>query len=177
MKKSLSIGVLTLASMWLTAGTSSAGGTFGLFTQASCWPFNCLANCHCCGGCGCSKICVKPYNAFSPNCSGTLFTDDISGVGNPAGCGRPQGALPCGDLPSVGCCDSDSGGTLQPTPAERAPVPPTPVVPGTKTSFIVPGTFQNYGPMQIGYYYPNYMPTYNNNTQPMAVPYYWNSGR
>jgi hypothetical protein len=174
MKKFLSIGVLTLASMWLTAGTSSAGCTFGLFTQASCWPFNCLANCHCCG---CSTICIKPYNAFSPPCGGTLFTDDLVGpLRNQAGCGRAQGALPFGDLPSVGCCDGDTGGTLQPTP-ERAPVPPTPVVPGTKTSFVVPGTFQNYGPMQIGYYYPNYMPAYNYNTQPMAVPYYWNSGR
>jgi hypothetical protein len=41
----------------------------------------------------------------------------------------------------------------------------------------MPGAFPNYGAMQIGYYYPNYMPAYNYYTQPMAVPYYWNSGR
>ncbi len=176
MKKMLSIGVLTLASMWLTAGTSSAGGSaFGLFTQASCWPFNCFANCHCCCG-GCSNICIRPYNAFSPPCCGTLFTDDLCQMRNQSGCGSAQGALPYGDLPSVGCCDSDSGGTLKPTP-ERAPTAPTPVAPGTKTSFMVPGTFQSYGPMQIGYYYPSYMPAYNYNTQPIAAPYYWNGSR
>ena len=171
MKKILSIGVLTLASMWLTPGISSAGSTFGLFTQTSCWPFNCFAHCECCK----STICIKPYNAFSPPCC-----DGLAVLGN--GCGRCQSALAplqYGSLPSVGsCCDGETTGIIPPVipgAIEQAPVAPTPAP--AKASPITPSAMNSYGPMQIGYSYPTLVPAYNYGTQPMAVPYYWNSKR
>jgi hypothetical protein len=177
MKKVLSIGVLTLASLWLTPGASSAGGTFGLFTQASCWPFNCCASCKCC-----STICVKPYNAFSPTCSGTLFCDGFCPLGNPSPYGPPTSAmpgLPFGTLPSVGsCCDEPTAGLTPPaTPSafetHRTATPPA-QLPVANTSGLWQNPVPYHGPVQIGYSYPTYAPAYNY-TPPMAIPYYWNS--
>ena len=168
MKKLLSIGVLALASLWLTPGTSSAGGTFGLFTQASCWPFGCLA------GCGCHKccttICVKPYNAFSPTCSGTMYCDGFCPIGaQGAGFGiAPSGGY--GTLPPAGSCGD--GAPVDMTPYEGQP---TTVVPqGVNTSRMWQNAAPYYGPVQIGYTYPTNAPRYAA-PQPMAVPYYWNS--
>jgi hypothetical protein len=178
MKKVLSIGVLTLASLWLTPGASSAGGTFGYFTQASCWPFNCCAGCKCCS----STLCIKPYNAFSPTCSGTMYCDGFCPLGSPPGYGSPQCALPIapfGSLPSVGsCCEDPTTSSAAPAApgafeAQRISNPPAPL-PAVNTSGFRQNPVASYGPMQIGYTYPAYAPSYNY-VQPMAVPYYWNS--
>src|SRR5258707_3607261 len=123
MKTILSIGVLTLATLWLTPGTSSAGGTFGLFTQASCWPFNTLA-CWCCNPCCgkccpkcCLPVCVRQYNAFSPTCCGTMYSDDICPLGG-RGYGPPS--LPYGALPPADAC-ADGGTVSMTTPATPSP--------------------------------------------------------
>jgi hypothetical protein len=191
MKKLLPISILALASLWMTPGTSSAGGSFGLFTQTSCWPFSCIAGCGCCGSKCCSTICVKPYNAFSPTCSGTLYCDGFCPMGTPPGYGPPQSAMPplsFGSLPSVGDCCGDAceaavappmiPGNFDAQPATN-PQPTAPVqFPGPNTSYVYPNAVPNYGPMQVGYYYPTYSPApAYNYTQPMAVPYYWNSNR
>ncbi len=185
MKKILSVAALALAALWLTPGTSSAGGTFGLFTQTSCWPFSCFACCDCGGCCGCGKfsstICVKPYNAFSPTCSGSLYCDGFCPLGRPGNDG-PESALPpldFGALPTAPCCDTPAtsikphASDLQPPPPyQPATMPPQAV----NTSRMWPNAAPNYGPMQVGYYYPTYTPAYNYGyVQPMAVPYYWNS--
>jgi hypothetical protein len=183
MKKSLSIAVFALASLWLTPGASSAGGTFGVFTQTSCWPFSCFACCDCCGCCGCGKfsstICVKPYNAFSPTCSGTICCDGFCPLGRP-GCGGPQSALPpldFGSLPTPGpCCEGGSVGGLTPPliPGGIDAQPTANPMPGPNTSRVWQNPVPYYGPVQASYSYPTYMPNYNY-AQPMAVPYYWNS--
>jgi hypothetical protein len=188
MKKAFSVGILTLASLWLTPGTSSAGGSFGVFTATSCWPFNCCASCKCC-----STICIKPYNAFSPTCSGTLYCDGFCPLGTPPGCGfPPQSALPglpCDTLPPAGSCCGDDGCAPAPTPpvtpggsdvkptANPLPfVQPAPLL-EQNTSRVLPNQVPYYGPIQVGYYYPMSNPAYNYHyTQPMAVPYYWNGG-
>jgi hypothetical protein len=58
MKKLLLSIALGLSALAVTPEASKAG-TFGLFT---------------CGGCGCSSccFCVRPYNAFTPVCSGNI---------------------------------------------------------------------------------------------------------
>jgi len=186
MKKVLSIGILAISALWLSPGTSSAGGTFGYFTATSCWPFNCCASCGCCDGCCnkcCTTICIKPYNAFSSPCiPGTnLFCGcsvNLAGQGCEAGYGATSG-----------CCDGAVLGqlpNLMPTPGATATVTTPPHIympPGAQPmpAGVSRQMWQqptpNYGPMQIGYY-PAYAPTYNpavNYVQPMTVPYYWNS--
>jgi hypothetical protein len=189
MKKSLSIAVFALASLWLTPGTSSAGGTFGVFTQTSCWPFSCFACCDCCGCCGKfnSTICVKPYNAFSPTCSGTLYCDGFCPLGTRPGYGPPQSALPpldFGSLPTPApCCEGGPVGGLTPplipggidAQPTANPMPGAPVQwPGPNTSRVWQNPVPSYGPIQASYSYPTYTPNYNY-AQPMAVPYYWNN--
>ncbi len=168
MKKLLAIGVFTLASLWLTPGTSSAGGTFGLFTQASCWPWSCLATCGC-NKC-CATICVKPYNAFSPTCSGTIYCDGFCPLNNRCGgfgigTGGGYGTLP---EAGPGCEGTPVGGL----PLESQPTVGVPQ--GVNTSRLWQNAAPYYGPVQVGYTIPAYAPR-SNTAQPMAVPYYWNS--
>jgi hypothetical protein len=82
MKKLLFVALLSLAGVGLTSG------------QASAWLF-----CHhCCSGS--ATLCIKPYNAFSPSCFGTIACDGCFPVnfGNHGPCGPygPCGAGGCG---------------------------------------------------------------------------------
>jgi hypothetical protein len=156
MKKLLAIGVLTMASLCLTASKSSAD-SFGYFTQTSCWPFNiCACNyCNPCGGCfgcgGCGKcngtICIKPYNAFSTVCC----YPDGAGHGPLGAAGVDYGALP-----AAGACP------------EAAPMP-VPV--GGMYQFQNQAGY--YGNLPVGYSYPTSGASAYR-AQAMAVPYYWN---
>ena len=171
--KKLFLGLVSLAS--LCASASNAPAWFG----------------HCCGCNQCTtKLCIRPYNAFSPVAYGSIVADgcmpiNIYGGGLP--CMRAPNGYPgaCCSAPSCftsGCCDS---GCLPPagaaTPA-MAPGQPMPQgVPGQQFTppnpqplnqgvYMVP--MQN--PMAYGYSY-GYAPVqpiaYQ---QPMVNPYYYN---
>jgi hypothetical protein len=186
MKKPLSIAVLSLALVSVTPGWSSAG-SFGYFTTASCWPFNCLAAC-CCNQCCCGKccgptVCLRPYNAFSQPISGCLYSDDICLRCPPGGYDGSQGAmpgLPFGGMPS-GTAGFDGQTYLAPTqPSDCQPsVSPTPagkLVPMPNPAAPPAGQIpvRTYGPVPIGYSYGAYPPgPYY--TPPAPVPGYWNS--
>jgi hypothetical protein len=163
MRKLLSISVLALATLWLTPGMSSAG-TFGYFTAASCWPFNCIGGCGCCDKC---SVCLKPFNAFSAPCAicinGPVTIGGFGGLGGDCGGGLPGGC----DNGAVGQIPQMNGPFAAPpaanvqAPQYYIPPAPQPMPAGVSRQF-------NYGPMQIGYYT-------NAAQQPIAVPYYWNS--
>src|SRR5262245_52817620 len=71
MKRFLFAALVTLALFGLAVDRASAFGCHGLT------HFPCLSNLcnHCCGCCCSLKICCRPYNAFSPCCSGCLRCD------------------------------------------------------------------------------------------------------
>jgi hypothetical protein len=85
MKKTLTVAVLTMAA-FATGAPMASAKTFGLFT--------CGLRCRCCSKC---CFCVRPYNAFSPVCSGCICCEGCnplcSGSCGFGGCG-PVG--PCG---------------------------------------------------------------------------------
>ncbi len=88
--------------------------------------------------------------------------------------------LDFGPLPTAApCCDGATGFAPPAQDFQTTPPPFQPTampVPGANTSRMWPNAAPNYGPMQVGYYYPTYKPAYNYGyMQPMAVPYYWNS--
>lgn len=117
MKKLLFAALLSLAGVGLGTG------------QASAWLF-----CHhCCSGS--ATLCVKPYNAFSPSCFGTIACDGCfpvnfghhgpyppGGPGGGPGCCPPAWGPPsCG--PSLGCAMDGGGcGPLLPGLAPHGPL-------------------------------------------------------
>ncbi len=177
MKNMLSGALLALAGLAGLASSTQAG-TFGLFT---------------CGGACCNKcgIVIRPYNAFSPLCAGS-----ICGLGCGHGCGKSGGCASgnCGEGESGGCssggCSSCAAnqqfvpGTNAMAYARPMTAPPAPPV--------APYTYQqpmmSYYPIQpTNYYAPAYNPYYNYGyapamptlaIQPVSyVPYYWGTGR
>lgn len=92
MKRFLLAAVLSVGTLALTSG------------QASAFPFRCKCYNKCC------TFCVKPYNAFSPVCCGTLFCD---GCCPQFGCKTQQfPAGPCCEAghPDGACADGSCGG-------------------------------------------------------------------
>jgi hypothetical protein len=165
MKKILAVAALSVAALGLTTNRASA------------W-FHCCGLHHCCGAC--ATLCVKPYNAFSPVCCGTICCDGCLPLscGQQGGmcggqmgygpmCGGPMcGGPMCGGLEG-GCCDScGSLGTLPapgatPTPPPPAggstsfPPAPTPLPTGPATSQVMPRAMPM-GPIQATSYRPGY---------------------
>jgi hypothetical protein len=179
MKKMLPTALAALALMGLPARPASAH-TFGLF------PHSCG-----CGSCGCN-FCIRPYNAFSPVCCGTVYCDGCT----PFGCGAP-GCLPYSGFPGCGpggCCDGGIVSQPMPTGASQmyptgavpampvAPVPqalPNPLPkgpPAASAGFGQPGIYPvSYSPgyypaYGYGYGYVPQMPAYGAGN----VPAYWN---
>jgi hypothetical protein len=143
MKKKLLVGLLSAAMLALNGPAAQAGLLFG--------------HCHGCGHCKCGKystyLCIRPYNAFSPVCCGSVTCIGccpmMGGMG--FGMGGPEACMPscfngcCGpSYASSGCCDS---GCLPPAgavangpagQAPNAPLTPQPNGPTTPT-FTAPG--------------------------------------
>lgn len=151
MKKALLSSFLGLASLALWAAPSVAG-TFGLI-PCHCWP---CGGCGCCCGKCCSTICVRPYNAFSPCCSGTIFCDGCMPLGSP-GCGQPA----CG-CPSPGVLNYQG----VPGCAEQTAPPPA----AAHTQAAPYG-----GPVQAAVYQDS-APRLPASVTPTAAPWYWTPG-
>jgi hypothetical protein len=179
MKKLLLSAFLGFATLALTPALSQAK-TFGLFTG--------------CGLCCCSKctFCVRPYNAFTPVCSGNITC---------MGCCMPFAPQPNYgglDYPGAGpgCPAPGYGGetilgqvqTLPALPPLPAPggtttVQPTPgPAPGQQPTIITPVPGTSMAPNPYGAVQANYRaasaPTYNPSayyTYYGTVPYYWNA--
>lgn len=99
MKKFLITSLICLMVLGIGTGTERA---FGFFRWLKCHRCNKFS----------THITIRPYNAFTPICSGSLFCDGCSpfqGGCNPfmmGGCGMPPMYTPgygCG--PMMGCCD------------------------------------------------------------------------
>jgi hypothetical protein len=171
MKKLLFLGLLSLASV------------AALPPSAQAW-FHHLC-CHHCNDCT-TTIRVRPYNAFSPICCGTL--DCVGCCPMNFGCGQQPRCGPscfqsacCGPQScfTSGCCDSGClppAGQPMPQTAPGQPMPqgvpgqqftppnPQPLNPG---AFMMP--MQN--PMAYGYGYGPVQPV--SYQQPMVNPYYY----
>jgi hypothetical protein len=137
MKNILRAAVLSLAALAFSAPAAMAG-TFGLFTCGG----------HCCKGC---CFCIRPYNAFSPVCCGSVTMD---GAGFANGGGGLQ--LNYGGLPAEGCGCAMAPMAPSPAMAMYAPMPPAApyAVPQAP-----PGPY--YGVQPAGYYMPVYYPAFN----------------
>jgi hypothetical protein len=183
MKKVLLSAILGLAAVTMTPAPSQAG-TFGLITGCGC----------CCSKC---EFCVRPYNAFTPVCSGNITCmgcmpfapyPNYSGLGYPGG-GYPQAGWGDSGVVDNSCCTSETAGqkqsptALPPLPAVQqftqpplaAPLPQYPAVTPPAPTSMAPNP---YGMIQAGYR-PVVTPTYNpylyhNYAAPMSqTPYYW----
>jgi hypothetical protein len=184
MRKLLFAALLSLAGVGLSTG------------QASAWLF-----CHhCCSGS--ATLCVKPYNAFSPSCFGTIACDGCFPVsfgnhgpyppwayGGGPGCCPPAWDACC---PSLGCamdgagCGSCLPGAAPPGPTTGAPTtlppasvpafqapPPSPMPNGPTTGARAwPYPVQSAGYRGPSAYYPGYAPLPW--MQPMNYPASWN---
>jgi hypothetical protein len=163
MKKRLPPALLALVACGLWA-TPSFAGAFGLFT------------CGCCCGRNCCTFCVRPYNAFSPTCCGTVFCDGCMPLGSGGAPGALNyGGIPCGPTgcdggvamgpvgsPDGGVVDGALAGTVTETPgATGAPVitgaPAAPAAPAAQAPASLqptayhPGAYPHYN---YGYQYP-----------------------
>ena len=195
MKKLLLSALLGLAVLAGTPALSQAG-TFGLFTNCSwfgCWGCGC--------GNSCSTFCVRPYNAFTPVCSGNITCmgcmpfapmPNYSGLGY---YGPPANydMTPMNSCEMSGSCimstpDASAQG-LPPLPQEYtqppAPMSTTPVLPAPVPvpQLQAPGMSQApnaYNTIQADYRVPTapqaYYPYgyYNYGTMG-KTPYYWNA--
>jgi hypothetical protein len=183
-RKIIALGLLSLCSLALFAGESSA--FYGLFPYRPWHPHNRYV----------TQITCRPYNAFTPICWGNLICDGC----NPNPCGVASGCLPMtmGVPPwasSPGCapsCGAPMGNfssasdmpymqPAQPMPDIRsAPFSaPTPMPVGPNISMYPPnGVSQaNYNPYAqpyANYYTPSY---YNPYQAYQPMPYYWYNGR
>ena len=172
----------------LLAAALSAGALCLNVGQASAGLFRCCCYKKCC------TFCVKPYNAFSPVCFGSLCFDGC--CPSPQGCcnqGPPPGAC-CGD--PCGGCGAGPGFLPGGPPAPTTGMPPaatqggpqfTPPAPqqlpqGTGArAYPAPRSFlppvQPVGYYPYGYPYANpyagYPAAAPMPVQPMAVPSYW----
>ncbi len=178
MKTMLTAALAALAAMGLSARPASAGA-FGLFTCPSC--------CGCCGGC---NFCVRPYNAFSPVCSGTLFCDGCMPFGS---CG--PGCLNYGGLPACGypgCLNGSCSGCMNGSCSAQMPpmgvMPaapagpdlqslPSPMPKGPPTTSAAYGQSGVYSAGYFPAYYPGYGYGYGPSAGaygPATAPAYWN---
>jgi hypothetical protein len=178
MKKLIFSAAIGLALVALTPALSQAG-TFGLITGG--W---------CCGCCNKCNFCVRPYNAFTPVCSGNITCMGCMPFAYPTpnytGLGYVQPNLP--SAPYSNCVTGEvivgqpqvrivqpaqpAQQVAQPAlPAPFSPPPPAPAIqtPPTPTSMMP----NPYGVMQAGYYQ-MYNP-YAIYGSTGSVPYYWNA--
>ena len=180
--KRILLGALTLIATFAAVTPAQAGRTFGLFV--GCHLFRCNS---------CCEFCVRPYNAFSPVCSGSITCDGVMpfASGMPGlnysgyGSGCCQGGM-CGPAGFDGgsYADMSQGAGY---PALAAPMQPQ--MPASTPVLMPPGTgaarpnYAGYGVQPVGYYpnygygYPAAMPAYPMNYYgyPMQqMPYYWN---
>jgi hypothetical protein len=189
MKRLFTLALLSLSAASLTTGHASA------------WP--CWFD-KCCNKKNCATLCIKPYNAFSPVCFGSICCDGCFPLsvhgghrGSPYGAYGPYGA--CGPQGMCGPMWGDGGldgcdscavsqlpapdtaltGTPQVLPGTNPPNSPPPA-PATVPTGTVPTSqaWPNvlpYGMIQAGYQ-PAYYPGYNYAAPVQAVPWYWNAG-
>jgi hypothetical protein len=169
MNKLLTRSLLALTVVALTAAPSFAGRTFGLFVGCG----------HCCGGC---NFCVRPYNAFSPVCSGSICCDGCLPFGGGGNLGLNYSGFPAGCQAMGECTDGvPMDATAQFPFSGQAPAmaqAPTPVPTAMQGGAGYPtwNAAMPYNPMQpAGYQLP--YPGYNYGYAPMNVPAYWNAGR
>ncbi len=184
MKNLLLSAILGLAAVAVTPALSQAG-TFGLFTGCGC----------CCNSC---TFCVRPYNAFTPVCSGNITCMGCMPFACP-GYGCPGYGYPAPYAPDYSTPVESEGGACCGTPEADGKVigdnnnlPPLPKVgqpeplpnPTQQPAVTTPAQSMRqvnpYGTVQAGYR-PVYVPTYNpygyyNYYAPMGqTPYYWNA--
>jgi hypothetical protein len=153
MKKLLTVAVLSLGLLAMAGGRASAGFLFH----------------KCCGHC--TTICCKPYNAFSPTCSGTICCDGCCPINfNNAPAPAPAPCYPdCGPVCADGACSAPllpSGPAPTHVPPASAPAggggelkAPTPAPSGTPMSQAYPYGYApvhrvGYHPAYAGYGYP-----------------------
>jgi hypothetical protein len=180
MNKLFTRALLALSVLTLAAAPSFAWGTFGLFPHCG----------HCCNKC---NFCVRPYNAFSPVCSGTICCDGCFpfGGGYPGG-GGCSPALNYSGFPA--CCQGSSdespvgiqGGTPSEMAEQSCAPAQTPWM--AQAPSMYPAAMQTgagypmwnaampYNPMQPARYQQPYYPGSNYGQVPMNVPAYWNAG-
>jgi hypothetical protein len=167
MKRFLLAAVLSVGAIALTGG------------QAPAFPLRCKCYNKCC------TFCVKPYNAFSPVCCGTLFCDGCCPqfgcrtqqypAGPGAGCeaGYPDGACADGSCGGGDACSSPAYLPSAGAPGSQAPVM---TGPATGRQLPIPSTtpFQAPAPLPL----PNgsgaqssYPLPFGAPVQPVAYPY------
>jgi hypothetical protein len=106
MKKLLSAAVLSLLAVGLNTGSASAWTLFH----------------HCCQSC--TKVCITPYNAFSPVCFGTLSCNGCIPMTGGCGPGLPSSPYaPFGDMEGGG--ESCGGLGCLPAPGSLLTAPPS----------------------------------------------------
>ena len=176
MNKFLTSALLGLASLGLALPTASAG-TFGLFPH--------------CGFCcrKCCTFCVRPYNAFSPVCSGNICLDGIypfaSGYPGAGGQYLNYNGVPCCSAPvdcDGTCMDQQPDGTPTPIQAGASVFANQYPVQAPAGPAMGSPTWQGYPqpPVQPTGYNPGYYPGYNYGYPPVApagaVYYYGGQG-
>jgi len=162
---------------------SSLAALAGVAGSASAWCGDC-----CCSSKCCATICLRPYNAFTPVCCGSLCVDGCASMmfggmymGHP--CYAGMHGLPGYPYPGM----YPMAGTIPGTVAPRTTPPPA-ATPATPPAFKAPTPTPNpmtgsaqpeagpvgqavpypmaYGPVQYAGY--SYYPGYG------MMPYYWN---
>jgi hypothetical protein len=184
MKKLLFLGLLSVAVLSSFA------------TESQAW-FDC---CRCRRCCRCStKLCITPYNAFSPVMCGNIVANGCMPFNFCGGC-PPMGpscfAPSYGGCCTSGCCTSGGENGCLPSPGSFANVQPTQGVPGQPlpqgqpggqftppnpqplSQSFYPAYGYGYGPVQpVGYmqgYQPMYAPAYQYGYgMPYQSPGYW----
>lgn len=160
MKKFLTAALLALAVSGLSAVPSFAWGTFGLI------PHGC-----CCGCCCSCNVCIRPYNAFSPVCCGSLCCDGCMPFSGGA-CGNGCGIPACG-LPASTCMNQLPGTAPAANPTAVAGAPTQPFGQPNMAAAAAPQ-----GGLYSAGYHPTFYPGYGYG-MPQApaagVPPYWGS--
>jgi hypothetical protein len=161
MKKMLPAALLALVACGLSA-TSSFAGALGLIPHGCCFG--------CCCGC---KVCIRPYNAFTPVVCGTLCADgcfpfSANGGGACGGMGAYGGSA-CGPLGCDGC-----NGNLPPADNNGMSMsgPGMPYPADLYTAGYQPAMMPSYAyPQAPGYGFAPPMPAPQ--AAPANVPAYW----
>jgi hypothetical protein len=160
MKKLLTAALLALVVSGLSAPSSQAG-SFGLFYHH---------HCGCCGGC---TFCVRPYNAFSPVCSGCITCDGCMPFSS--GCG--PGGCPTLNYSGLPACGDGGGCFGQLPPAEGQLVAPPDATANSQPQVPTTMAGTGYQGMYSAGYRPAFYPGHGYGPQGAAAaqPAYWNN--
>jgi hypothetical protein len=170
MKKLLFLGLLSVAAIGIAPRDAHA------------WFLDWCRSC-CCDRCT-TKLCIKPYNAFSPVAYGSIVADGCMPINIYGGCRPPLPMPSCFGCPSYGpgCCTSgccDVGCLPAPGSYANAPQMSAPAMQSPPVPLPNPGPqFQPPAPQllhQSAYMVPMPMqPAYGYNPMPMPTGYGYN---